>query len=63
VHDFGEVEGLFYLSMESVPGANLRERIRQGPMPVLALVLALGLITFGLLQIRRAKHRYPGRLN
>jgi tRNA A-37 threonylcarbamoyl transferase component Bud32 len=33
VHDFGEVDGLFYFLMEYVDGVNLRERLQQGPLP------------------------------
>ncbi len=33
VHDFGETGGLFYLLMEYVGGGNLRQRLRDGPLP------------------------------
>jgi tRNA A-37 threonylcarbamoyl transferase component Bud32 len=33
VHDFGEVEGLFYLVMEFVDGADLRRALRSGLLP------------------------------
>jgi tRNA A-37 threonylcarbamoyl transferase component Bud32 len=33
VHDFGEVDGLFYFIMEYVDGVNLRERLQEGPLP------------------------------
>jgi tRNA A-37 threonylcarbamoyl transferase component Bud32 len=33
VHDFGEVEGLYYLVMEFVDGADLRRALRSGPLP------------------------------
>ncbi len=41
VHDFGEVEGLFYLLMEFVDGASLRQTLRAGrlkPEQALAIV-------------------------
>jgi hypothetical protein len=41
VHDFGEVDGLFYLVMEYVDGANLRHILREGrlqPQEALAII-------------------------
>jgi hypothetical protein len=34
VHDFGQAEGQSYLVMELVTGINLRQRLRDGPIPV-----------------------------
>jgi serine/threonine protein kinase len=33
VHDFGQTDGQSYFIMEFVEGANLRQRLRDGPMP------------------------------
>src|SRR5689334_17963000 len=40
VHDFGEADGLFYLVMEYVDGANLRQVLEEGPLdPATALAV------------------------
>lgn len=44
VHDFGEAEGLFFFLMEYVAGANLRERMRKGPLPLPELLAILAQI-------------------
>jgi serine/threonine protein kinase len=33
VHDFGDVDGLFYFTMEYVDGRNLRGLLQEGPLP------------------------------
>jgi hypothetical protein len=33
IHDFGEIDGLYYLLMEFVDGANLRQLLRAGRLP------------------------------
>src|SRR5262249_40306460 len=33
VHDFGDVEGLYYFTMEYVDGQNLRKLLQAGPLP------------------------------
>jgi tRNA A-37 threonylcarbamoyl transferase component Bud32 len=38
VHDVGEVEGVFYYTMDYIEGHSLAERLAQGPMPVREVV-------------------------
>jgi serine/threonine protein kinase len=33
VHDFGDVDGLYYFTMEYVDGRNLRDLLQEGPLP------------------------------
>jgi tRNA A-37 threonylcarbamoyl transferase component Bud32 len=33
VHDFGDVDGLYYFTMEYVDGRNLRDLLHEGPLP------------------------------
>ena len=40
VHDFGDVDGIYYFTMEYVDGRNLRELLKAGPLPS-AQVLAI----------------------
>jgi tRNA A-37 threonylcarbamoyl transferase component Bud32 len=40
VHDFGDVDGLYYFTMEYVDGHNLRDLMQAGPLPA-AQVLAI----------------------
>src|SRR6516162_141709 len=42
VYDFGDVDGLYYFTMEYVDGQNLRDRLQAGPLPAAA---ALGIVT------------------
>ena len=42
VHDFGDVDGLYYFTMEYVDGRNLRDLLQEGPLPAAqARLLAL----------------------
>ena len=38
VHDFGEVDGLAYMAMELIDGADLRKRVQQGAIPAVEAV-------------------------
>lgn len=48
VHDFGEVDGLYFIVMEYVEGANLRERLRDGSLKPEAALKILPQICEGL---------------